>query len=88
MRTTRSYKFRPGDRAKANDKAPGDRRDRYGIVVSRNNRSEYEVLFDGDDVTRFIDLDGLDRATDKSRSVSMFDWRTWKCLWKAAESLP
>ncbi len=56
------YKFRPGDRVRANDKAPGDFRGRYGRVVRRNGRPEYEVLFDGDTVTNFLDSHWLDRV--------------------------
>ena len=60
---TRSiYKFRPGDRVRANEKAPGDYRGRFGTVVRRTDRPEYEVLFDSDEVTSFLDSDWLDQV--------------------------
>lgn len=48
-RSTYTYKFEPGDRVKANEKAPGDYEGQIGFVVSRGpGKCEYAVQFDGD----------------------------------------
>lgn len=45
----RGYKFRAGDRVKANQKAPGDYEGHGGFVVSRGpGKCEYAVQFDSD----------------------------------------
>lgn len=41
-------KFRPGDRVRANEKAPGDYRDKPGTVRAYEPDSQYWVQFDGD----------------------------------------
>jgi hypothetical protein len=56
------YKFRPGERVRANEKAPGDFRGRHGTVIGSSDSREYEVRFDGDEVTNFLDSDWLDQV--------------------------
>jgi hypothetical protein len=41
-------KFRPGDRVRANEKAPCDYRDKPGTVLEYEAESQYWVGFDGD----------------------------------------